>query len=246
MCNAWNHPADCTCGWGGEGHLGRSGSGSGSNISSGYSWVPPIMQDRISYVNPNAACPVCRKPVFFYQSPNGGRVFFDALGPPWPKHPCTSKDSKPEFLITPIPTEPQWQVEGWSPFFISEILNTYKYALTLKGSYESKLVTLYVKKDSHSKVGEISNKSIAYLKQREDGSFDLSTLVQSGTTFKIHAFLTLFEAGKSMTSTVVIRPKRGRGNTSRNVSGKPIARNVRSKHKKARVTKDSIVGKSNK
>jgi hypothetical protein len=27
--------------------------------------------------------------VYFYQSPYGGRVFFDELGPPWPKHPCT-------------------------------------------------------------------------------------------------------------------------------------------------------------
>lgn len=42
-----------------------------------------------SYVNPNATCPVCGKTVFFYQSPHGGRVFFDALGWPWPKHPCT-------------------------------------------------------------------------------------------------------------------------------------------------------------
>lgn len=27
--------------------------------------------------------------MFFYQSPFGGKVFFDELGPPWPKHPCT-------------------------------------------------------------------------------------------------------------------------------------------------------------
>src|SRR5688572_18159931 len=40
-----------------------------------------------SFVNPNARCPVCDAPVFFYQSPYGGRVFFDELGPPWPKHP---------------------------------------------------------------------------------------------------------------------------------------------------------------
>jgi hypothetical protein len=32
---------------------------------------------------------VCGDRVFFYQSPNGGRVFFDHLGWPWPKHPCT-------------------------------------------------------------------------------------------------------------------------------------------------------------
>ena len=42
-----------------------------------------------SYVNPNAKCPVCGRSVFFYQSPEGGRVFFDESGPPWPKHPCT-------------------------------------------------------------------------------------------------------------------------------------------------------------
>src|SRR4051812_38741158 len=42
-----------------------------------------------SYVNPNARCPVCGASVYFYQSPFGGRVFFDELGPPWPKHPCT-------------------------------------------------------------------------------------------------------------------------------------------------------------
>lgn len=43
-----------------------------------------------SFANPNSSCPVCGVRVFFYQSPYGGRVFFDALGPPWPKHPCTS------------------------------------------------------------------------------------------------------------------------------------------------------------
>lgn len=41
-------------------------------------------------VLPNAECPVCRQPVFFYQNSHGSRVFFDELGPPWPKHPCTA------------------------------------------------------------------------------------------------------------------------------------------------------------
>ncbi|MGU3463584.1 hypothetical protein ACLBXO_01910 [Methylobacterium sp. C33D] len=38
---------------------------------------------------PNAHCPVCHQPVFFFMAANGGRVFFDDLGPPWPKHGCT-------------------------------------------------------------------------------------------------------------------------------------------------------------
>jgi len=40
-------------------------------------------------IRPNAKCPVCGAPVFFYQNEFGSRVFFDELGPPWPKHPCT-------------------------------------------------------------------------------------------------------------------------------------------------------------
>lgn len=41
------------------------------------------------YVTPNAKCPVCREPVFFYANSFGSRVFFDELGPAWTKHPCT-------------------------------------------------------------------------------------------------------------------------------------------------------------
>ncbi len=40
---------------------------------------------------PNARCPVCGLPVFFYSNMYGSRVFFDELGPPWPKHPCTDQ-----------------------------------------------------------------------------------------------------------------------------------------------------------
>lgn len=42
-----------------------------------------------AYVNPNATCPVCGAQVFFYQNESGSKVYFDELGPPWPKHPCT-------------------------------------------------------------------------------------------------------------------------------------------------------------
>ena len=45
-------------------------------------------------VNPNAECPVCAQPVFFFQNQFGSRVYFDDLGPPWPKHPCTDHVAK--------------------------------------------------------------------------------------------------------------------------------------------------------
>lgn len=53
-----------------------------------------------SYTNPNASCPICGAAVFFYQSPNGGRVFFDNLGWPWPKHPCTDNPASQRGKVT--------------------------------------------------------------------------------------------------------------------------------------------------
>ncbi len=47
------------------------------------------------FVNPNATCPVCQAAVFYYQNDRGSRVFFDHLGPPWPKHGCTDNPSLP-------------------------------------------------------------------------------------------------------------------------------------------------------
>ena len=41
------------------------------------------------FVIPNARCPVCSAAVYFYANQFGSRVYFDDLGPPWPKHPCT-------------------------------------------------------------------------------------------------------------------------------------------------------------
>jgi hypothetical protein len=42
-----------------------------------------------SLLNPNATCPVCGQKVYFYSNSAGSKVYFDEVGPPWPKHPCT-------------------------------------------------------------------------------------------------------------------------------------------------------------
>ncbi|WP_370144105.1 hypothetical protein [Bradyrhizobium elkanii] len=72
-----------------------------------------------SYVNPNAHCPVCGCPVFFYRSPYNGRVFFDWLGWPWPKHGCTDNRGEPQLTTRQLtdghaPQDPAWRKEGWS------------------------------------------------------------------------------------------------------------------------------------
>jgi len=94
MCNAWNHHSDCICGWGGEGHLGRGGRGwkRGS-----YGQVPPsvIWSYREDYCAPST-CPECGVDVFFIRH-NGGSVWLDSLGWPWPKHPCMDRKKEPSW-----------------------------------------------------------------------------------------------------------------------------------------------------
>jgi hypothetical protein len=125
MCNAWNHSASCTCGWGGEGHLGRSLGNSGLNgmfTSIVYKTYRELL---IGATYPNASCPVCGIKVFFYKSPHGGRVFFDELGPPWPKHSCTDNKREVRLLnllnVSNIEFPVYQNTDGWQPFLCEDI-----------------------------------------------------------------------------------------------------------------------------
>lgn len=89
-CNAWNHSSSCNCGWGGD--TGSGGSPTSSQVlpSAIFGRWGAYEAGRLdSYTIPNAPCPVCREPVFFYWNEFGSRVYFQRLGRPWEKHPCT-------------------------------------------------------------------------------------------------------------------------------------------------------------
>jgi hypothetical protein len=129
MCNAYNHSFDCPCGFGGDAGGGGPRAAAHARwyaeevlkrpISAG--WSRDSLGTVESYVNPHAHCPVCGKAVYFYRSPYNGRVFFDELGWPWPKHGCTdngreprrvnrdSAEAKAPRLVS------QWRLEGWRP-----------------------------------------------------------------------------------------------------------------------------------
>jgi hypothetical protein len=68
---------------------------------------------RGSWVSPNARCPVCGSAVYFYCSSDGGRVYFDELGPPWPKHPCIDRTGA--LSRSSEPNAKRWDKDGWQP-----------------------------------------------------------------------------------------------------------------------------------
>ncbi|MDX5976221.1 OST-HTH/LOTUS domain-containing protein [Vreelandella alkaliphila] len=86
-CNANNHPPDCRCGWGGDGHKGRNfGGGRGyfGNHRQPYLKVDSAVETE----NHLTQCPICKSDVAFIKH-NGGAVWLDLpLGPPWYKHAC--------------------------------------------------------------------------------------------------------------------------------------------------------------
>ncbi len=142
-CNGWNHGPNCNCGWGGQWH-GNIPAGGGA----GTSFLPLTNSNNLrelartyglarrldprsdfrSITIPNASCPVCGKSVFFYQNAHGSRVFFDELGPPWPKHPCTDNGEwtrrSNHAIFSPAFTlqmhRADW-LDTWTPFLIVDI-----------------------------------------------------------------------------------------------------------------------------
>lgn len=82
-----------------------------------------------AFTVPNAQCPVCGDLVFYYEHASGSKVYFEELGPPWTKHPCT--DNPQILLKTPILIKKNeaksivekkegsysstWKTGGWKP-----------------------------------------------------------------------------------------------------------------------------------
>lgn len=129
-----NHSADCGCEWcGNVGWNVDSWGGGGARGGAVASFPVRLPEDLDGEPEPNANCPVCGERVYFRQLDNGGRVFFDALGGTWPKHPCTdsSLDARPDVdhagQRTPLAEAPvgidneSTKVSNWTPVrFVSQ------------------------------------------------------------------------------------------------------------------------------
>lgn len=195
-CNAWNHPPNCNCGWGGVFH--RLGLASGS-----HHW-----QKYESYTNPNANCPQCRARVFYYESPYGGKVYFDHMGPPWTKHPCmdthvqgtphskvTSRKIGVSFISQPKPQQIKVE-DGWIPVYCFEI-----HALDRLPEYlDFALFDLENRKHLYAKTPRhlVDSRSPILIRRIKDQlNYEISTLnvrEVKPTEIRLFAFTTIKEA----------------------------------------------------
>ena len=105
MCNAFNHPKSCKCGWGSDGMMGYSNSYDNHlDTELGLLAQAYTSRTKVSSTQPNYQCKCCGAKVYFFQSSSGGKVLFDSLGQPWPKHDClgiTYLRKKEQLKISP-------------------------------------------------------------------------------------------------------------------------------------------------
>ena len=191
MCNAWNHRPGCICGWGG---FGFHSSNSVFLVS------PPKLGTWESYVNPSAACPVCGAPVFFYQSRSGGRVFFDELGPPWPKHPCTDNGREPVPRVstkTRVSAAPDWVKVGWSPLLNVSATDLTPDLIRLEAKLGGSTLSVYVPK-AHLRncldpARELQSAPV-HGRPAEQGTYELELLGPSAQAISMLGYLSMAEA----------------------------------------------------
>lgn len=87
-CNGHNHAAGCKCGWGGDGHKGRSAGGWARTARPLRSYIYKDIYSEVDTENRKTTCPKCGSSVFFIRH-NGGTVWLDhPLTYPWYKHSC--------------------------------------------------------------------------------------------------------------------------------------------------------------
>jgi hypothetical protein len=203
MCNAWNHALSCRCGWGGLGHLGRP-------AGAGHAFAPDVVFKtyrellRGSTI-PNARCPVCRQSVFFYQSPNGGRVFFDDLGPPWPKHPCTSSSYTASVfsrIATPLSAgavvRQKAARDGWKPFLCEQVGLHRPRIQRVVGRLDGVLQSFYV-------VSGTLSEGAPYFVRKLGNEWWLSTLIDEGAAIAERT-VRAYEFYSQITGTPVLPP----------------------------------------
>lgn len=154
------------------------------------------LSDIQSFTIPNAICPRCGASVFFYRSPHGGAVFFDEIGPPWPKHPCTISESHSNTLQRTSAASHNsntynrysWQKEGWHPAFKSDISKHSPGILLLKGKTNSSSFA-YFFRPSNSSLFDSSEQPLIQVRQIDSKSGKIAFCWPHGKTYEVIGYL---------------------------------------------------------
>lgn len=198
MCNAKNHQPDCPCGFGVSGGIKFL---FGMQKSLRFDGVESITYPHVASHTPNAKCPSCSEPVFFYKNEHGSAVFFDELGPPWPKHPCTDSSKHVPFVES-LPKASKAESQGWGP---AELID----ASRLKGgevyefqcrSKNGKSVNLFISASEVEKKANLqvlSNEDICFLKQVSQQVYSISLLSTEMKILNSKAYLDISDVQKN-------------------------------------------------
>ncbi len=186
-------------------------------------------------MNPLAKCPVCGAAVFFFQSEFGGRVYFDELGPPWPKHPCTSV-TEPISGAKRAPSAGRrvsapWFHKGWRPFIIAEatFVQDRIIQICLVMGIQKKL-SVYTSSEI-AQAGLSLKEIVAHIRPVNSGRYEISYIDAAGQPKKLRAFRKKSRMVKAVNSKLLYEMKAA--------STKP-ARKVR-KRRKLWAQKSAIV-----
>ena len=190
MCNAFNHPPECRCGWGGEGHLGRRGPGTGFSQPIRRTW-----ETAESYMRPNGRCPKCGQAVFISRSPDGRQILLDELGPPWPVHVCPIAKREPS---PPVPSRRYaWQESGWTPFIVAVITSVSPELIRIGGTAAGKMFDVYLEKARFGSYGDLREeiqRSAVHVRPRSEERFIVSALLPPARVVVVDAYSSSIEA----------------------------------------------------
>lgn len=201
MCNAKNHRWNCGCGFGGEGRLGK-------RVLS----IPPVPdlfsvpRLRRRYTKGNARCPVCSASVFFFKLENNGRVYFDEIGPPWPKHPCTDRHDAPGSvsggdggLMGQDPQAQPWE-KGWVLLTQVSVEAAERNTLRLSANLSGEGFVAFVRDDVF---GDMESPAVflqdSYIQTRPSltGQFEFALLTPELRPMLVVGYLTSADAASS-------------------------------------------------
>jgi hypothetical protein len=124
------------------------------------------------------------------------RVFFDNIGPPWPKHPCTDKSSE---FNTGVSNDAS---EEWPLVECIEVKAENENILCLSSKILDEHLFVYIRSDAFGDVSKAAqNLSQSYIQARlrPNGRFDLALLTPALRPMLITGYSTArdAEAGKS-------------------------------------------------